>query len=783
MLIQIIGLREYFDKKTGKYKKADRFFEKGWRLNSIQEVFGPEAQALIGTIPEEERYNLYYTAAHCFEDGKRNMREMRIIPFDIDSIEYTEDYKGTCMRIATCVSIATGVPVEKLGVLFSGNGVQVIVSISNAILDTSYFDQYRKHYGVICAKIEAELRKANIKGDIDPTVFDDSRILRLPHTLNRKKDKPERMAEVVQSTIQPVEWDIIAISGVTEIGAEVIPDDILKNYPKPDTEAVIAECGFIQHCKNKPAIIKEYEWYAMVSITSRLQDGELVTHKLSEGHPQYNSFETDAKIKQALASAGPRTCANIATMWDGCKQCKYWSQIKSPIQIKGQDYIASQDFGYRERSVSANGTIKPGRPAYDDIIKQFSIEYNYRTMAGTGQVFIFNGVYWEEMELYTLRNWLGDMIVPSPSRTESEEAIYRIKSANVVSRDSMLATSKGLLNFTNGVYDVFKNTLVNHGPEFGFFNVIPYAYDPTAECPKWDRYLSEAMLGRKPLVDALMQFAGYCLSYDSCWAEKCLVLKGGGSNGKSVFMEVIHAVLGKDNASSIQMSDVIKEKTARMNLVNKLVNYSDESGKDIFKDSAMFKSLVHGGQMTVKKLFVQEAQVENRTKFILSCNELPSTSDNTHAFFRRFLIIPFDHTISPQDEGFNPFLKDELVREELPGICNQMISYYRKLMETHRFIVPQESIDVVEEYKRMESPVQLFIEECIQKTGDDKDFLSSAEMYAKYTMYCDENNYRRKTSMKFHAEVGHILNKSTVQKKINNKVIRGREGIRYEASY
>ena len=70
-MIQILGLREYINKKTGKPAKAERFFEKLWRVKSVAELFR-NIEKYVAPIPEEERWNIYFTVAHCFEEKGRN---------------------------------------------------------------------------------------------------------------------------------------------------------------------------------------------------------------------------------------------------------------------------------------------------------------------------------------------------------------------------------------------------------------------------------------------------------------------------------------------------------------------------------------------------------------------------------------------------------------------------------------------------------------------------------------------------------------------------------------
>ena len=56
--------------------------------------------------------------------------------------------------------------------------------------------------------------------------------------------------------------------------------------------------------------------------------------------------------------------------------------------------------------------------------------------------------------------------------------------------------------------------------------------------------------------------------------EKCLFLYGSGKNGKSVFVDIVEALLGKENISHESLSDMCGENgdRSRANLSGKLLN-------------------------------------------------------------------------------------------------------------------------------------------------------------------------------------------------------------------
>ena len=84
MAIQILGLRDY--EVHGKIKKKEDFFYKKWRAESVPDLFN-RLDEYMKKIPQEERVNLYYTAASCVEDRGRRLERQEVIPFDVDDID------------------------------------------------------------------------------------------------------------------------------------------------------------------------------------------------------------------------------------------------------------------------------------------------------------------------------------------------------------------------------------------------------------------------------------------------------------------------------------------------------------------------------------------------------------------------------------------------------------------------------------------------------------------------------------------------------------------------
>lgn len=787
-MIQVLGLRDY--QSRGKTKKRETFFEKGWRFENVQDVFNPEKlQQVLDNVPDAERYNLYFTVADCYEESGRKLKEQWAIPFDIDGLqledpETKQPYIPTACyqiaeRAARAAATALGVPYEEMPVVFTGNGVQLFVLLSKPIVDEKFFDKAREAYALVANKIQNSLNNEKIVGEVDRSVWSAGRLMRLPHTLNKKKNRPERASYILNQTAVPRDYDIFIEAGVTlQEVPETLTQNFIKNYPKPDTVAVCTGCKFLVWCKSNPEKVREPQWYAMTSITARLDDGEELTHSFSEGHPQYQHYETELKIKQSLEAAGPRTCKDIGTRWDGCTDCEYYGKVTSPIMIRGEDYIASKDFGFRERKQveTENGGTKivPGKPVFNDLIKHFNVEHTYKVVKDNDQVIIYNGKYWEFISEREVKQWMTKLVKPDPSASEMSEFYERLKCHRVTSLDELFNQKDGHMNFQNCVLNMKTGETFTHSPDFGFFDVRPYAYDPRAVAPTWDKFLVDIMSGRTHMADTLKEFAGYCISGDTYWFHRALLLVGDGDNGKSVFMEVLGEVVGKDSHSAIPLQDLAKP-TMRHHLVNKLFNYSEETKPTALNESEIFKVLASGGQITIKQLYMQEYTVQNKAKLIISANKMPYSQDKSHGLLKRLLIVKFNEIFKEGDPRRDEFLKEKLMRE-LPGICNGLIAAYKNLRTNKRLSGAAELAQETLNYQQESDTVVMFCEDVIIQCEEEDGQIKTSELYQEYVIMCEGKNLKPANAITFgksFSKYTGIKAATTSRNGVSYKVYRG----------
>ena len=775
--IQILSLRPYVDKRTGLIKLSDKHDHgKQWTVTNLPNLF-LNIEKIIEKIPEDSRYNLFYTVANCKNTPKpREMAYQQAIPFDIDGID-TARIDEYINPILDCI----GVEYMKTAIVSSGNGLQFIVYTKAIIAESEEdYELLRIPYKAICEKIDALLKSLSLPGEADPSVWSPGRLMRLPLTENRKpmntfdiKDQSVKKCKLIQRILEPVDFKFDLTLNLAS--SDYVSETELKRFPEPDTAYVLEQCEFLKHCKSHPESISEPQWYGMLSILAPLEDGEQLCHLYSKGHKDYNEMECDDKIRQAVEASGPRTCKNVSTLWDGCQKCPHFGSCTSPVTLQGPNYIKTKATKFHDVIFNKkSGEVKIGNPNFEDLKRYFESKYTFVTTVAK-IVYIFDKTHWKEFHDAKLESFAQDHfqdLCMSFKAREFKEYIHR---SNQVEDDFFAGSISHKMNFKNGVLCLKTDKFDHHSSDYGFRYVLPYDYDASAECPKFNQFMDDITIGRKDLQDVLMEFAGYAFSSMEYKHHKCLILSGEGSNGKSTFINVLKRLAGDHSYSCLRL-DELNNPQNRYDLLGKLFNLAEETPKRGLQDSSLFKILTSGGAFTVKQLYKQPYTVNaNQCKIIMNANDLPELNDFTSGLFRRLLIVPFDQKFI-EGKNADPDI-DKKLDLELPGIFNLVIEGYKRLVAQSGFSESSSIKEVIEEYKQEQDTVSTWFAEHCEVTPDAEDFIIGAVAYKRYVNYMIECSSKPCTSIEFGRSIARISNKKSATKRVDGKVKRGHPNV------
>ncbi len=290
-------------------------------------------------------------------------------------------------------------------------------------------------------------------------------------------------------------------------------------------------------------------------------------------------------------------------------------------------------------------------------------------------IYVYNGEYWSKIDEELFKTFLGKVAIKMGNEPyvalhfEFKNSLLKqfltdgfIAPPSYVSKDI-------LINLQNGTYVISKGVgeLRDFEPKDFLTYQLPFKYNPKADCPVFKDYLKKVL----PDIESqklLQEFMAYIFTPEMN-LEKCLVLLGSGQNGKSVFFNIMCAILGESNVLNYQMSSFSHE-YKRAKLLNVLLNYSSEKGNELEVDT--FKALISGEPIQAREPYGKSFTIRNKVRFVINANELPKETEQTDAFFRRFLVVPFEVKISEEEK--DPNLASKIIENELPGVFNITIS-------------------------------------------------------------------------------------------------------------
>lgn len=752
-MLQILGLREFFpkDAKTGERSKEpklyDAFLEKGWRAPSIFELF-ENLDSYLENIPSEERWNLFYTVANCTQE-KRQFASQDVLPIDIDGID-----EGTEGAVVDVICTELKLDPTKVGIVYSGNGVHILVGLKKPITEASFLRTQKAYYKALAGRVNTALFHAGVKGSADTTVFSEARILRLPSTKNVKKNRPVKDCVLVNGKIERLDVDLYSLADMPEVGeGEHVHPNAYRRMPAPDSEAVQTKCGFIAHCREKQGDVSEPMWYAMLSIVARLDHGEALAHEYSKGHEGYDPLKTQDKIEHALQASGPRTCSNISTMYAGCATCPHSLGIVSPIQLIGEDTIRTKATGFYNIKVKSTGEVTQGKPNYDDLEKFFRKNYKYSTYVDTGAIFIRKETHWEEITRLEIHKFAEDCFRPTPTNNMCTEFEHKLRRNNHVGKEFFSVDDR--LNFKNGILSRETGGMEPHREDIGFTYTIPYDFKPKGDCPVFKKFMKDVTLGDDALANLIVEYMGFCLSTaHPKLVQKCAILYGDGSNGKSVLLDLMRSMVGPKNWCSVSADGLSKE-TNRFQLMYKMFNVSDETPKDAFLESSTFKAIVSGDVVPVRRLYGDPFDWECTTKLMFACNELPFSGDFTNGMYRRLLIIPFNNTFSDEIGNKDALIGDKL-KEEMSDIFLYCIEGFKRLQNRgYKFEDVAAVKEQLEDYAEVgDSVKRFFAAQCVFEEGK---VISTENMYKLFVFWCQDNFVKPITFSVFSRRIGKLI--------------------------
>lgn len=283
----------------------------------------------------------------------------------------------------------------------------------------------------------------------------------------------------------------------------------------------------------------------------------------------------------------------------------------------------------------------------------------------------------------------------------------------------------------NGVFNLNSEELIPYDDSMFFTRKSPVNFIKEADCPKFLESLREIVCGDERLLMCIQEIFGYTL-INNTKGERAFYFIGVGSNGKSFIAEILANMVGVANVSNIPLSR-FSEKFGTEGLIDKSVNIANENEIGNAISTENLKIFVSGDRTSIARKYKGDLNYKSTCKMIFLLNKLPDTLDNTHGYYRKILIVPFNRIF--QQEEMDKNLKEKVL-EELSGVLNWAIEGAKRLINNDYKFTECEAIEkVTKAYKEEQNPVESFLKDAlIYEDGNSetkKEILDSYKLWIK----------------------------------------------------
>lgn len=276
--------------------------------------------------------------------------------------------------------------------------------------------------------------------------------------------------------------------------------------------------------------------------------------------------------------------------------------------------------------------------------------------------------------------------------------------------------SKELIVARNGIVNLrrlisgYPNYLIPSNPDYFATGCLPFDFNEASGDPvEWLKFLDTIWPNDPDSIRCLQEWIGLMLVPDSQF-QKMMMIVGPPRCGKGTIARIIRDLVGDGNFAALNFSDLsttfgcwpligkqvavipdarLSPKTDTSNLIERLLSIS---GEDL---------------VTINRKGLKQVTMSLPSRITIMTNEIPRFVDTSGALASRFIILELSQSFLGREDLH---LHDRL-RNELPAILTWAICGWQRLVEQGRFTVPQSSENITQQLTDSSSPIGAFIRE------------------------------------------------------------------------
>ncbi len=412
-----------------------------------------------------------------------------------------------------------------------------------------------------------------------------------------------------------------------------------------------------------------------------------------------------------------------------------WERWSTPYLQGKVSFETWKEYWHEKNSHLENLTEKIGlmMDKCEMAEKIFDVQPFYYDEARNWWLWHNNECKWERVDdtgiLNSIKKTATINTINSKERSEILEALKQ------VGRESKPQKIKETwIQFKNKIIDIETGDKFKAEPKWFVANPIPYHLDEEGIMltPVMDKIFEEWV--GKDHVQTLYEILAYCL-IPNYPIHRIFCFIGGGMNGKSCFLNLLRKFIGASNCASTELDTLLQSRFEVTRLHKKLVCQMGETDFSEMNKTSVLKKLSGGDLIGFEYKNKDHFEDINYAKIIIATNNLPSTSDKTIGFYRRWMIIDFPNQFSEKKD-----ILAEIPEEEYKALALKCTFILKDLLKTRTFTNEGSVEDRMKKYEDHSNPLEKFMREFVEEDVDGH--IWKNDFSKKLNGWCKENRFR-----------------------------------------
>ena len=291
------------------------------------------------------------------------------------------------------------------------------------------------------------------------------------------------------------------------------------------------------------------------------------------------------------------------------------------------------------------------------------------------------------------------------------------------------------INVLNGILDARTGDLREHAPDFLSPVQLPVRFDPEAECPAWEAFVAETF--PEDTRELAFEIPAWLMTPDTS-IQKAILLMGEGANGKSTYLAAVEAFVGRENRAALSLQKIETDRFAAARLVGKLANICPDLPSDHLASTSIFKAVVGGDPIVAEYKYRDSFDVLPFARLVFSANHPPRSGDASHAFYRRWLVVPFNRTFEPGEQTPRAELDARLSNPaELSGILNKALNALAGIKKRGGFSETESTREALAEFQQTTDPLSVWLQR--NTVEHPEAMVGQDELRQAYNAFCENS--------------------------------------------